>query len=340
MSNVEKRICKGVSDKLLDSKVSDLHLAEIAYDLVDWEVLAPSLDTTESEQKVIREDFEGRYNLQKLQCLHVWRRKNGDKASYRKLISVCCSEGLVSLAESIAKYLDLAGESRPRSSQVLDETFYRYLLDCYSEFCHPSVKQWPSKAAQINIPHAFFDLILYDAPLNIPINQTTSSLFHFKSIMLHDVLKKREGVNRLLVYFEGIAGSGKTTLSWHACREWQKKQMLQNFKLLIHVELSDPRIGTATRLADIIPYPDKTLQQIIAAEIVERKGEGICLLLDGLDEAPTTLLDFLLVDLIRGSLRAPRVPNLSFVMTSRPDSRVTERLEPVLKSRVVIKGFS
>lgn len=134
---------------------------------------------------------------------------------------------LVSLAESIAKYLD-AGEP-PRSNQVLNDTFYRYLLDCYSEFSHPSVKQWPSKAAQINIPHAFFDLILYNAPLNIPINQASILPINescFRAVMLDDVLKKGEGVNRLLVYFEGIASSGKTTLSWHAYREWQKKRML------------------------------------------------------------------------------------------------------------------
>ena len=39
----EKRICEGVSDKLLDSRVSDIHIAEIATDLVDWELLAPGV---------------------------------------------------------------------------------------------------------------------------------------------------------------------------------------------------------------------------------------------------------------------------------------------------------
>ena len=144
----------------------------------------------------------------------------------------------------------------------------------------------------------------------------------------------------MIVYFEGVAGCGKSTLSWYACREWAEKRMLQQFELLIHISLSDPKIKKATNLADIIPYPGSSLQQTIATEIVDRQGEGICLLLDGLDEAPTCLLDFLLVDLIRGSLGSPRVPNLSYIMTSRPDSRVTERLEPVLKSRVIIKGFS
>lgn len=333
----EKRICEGVPDKLLDSRVSDIHLAEIARDLVEWEKVAPYFHITESEQKEIKEDFEGRYNLQKRQALRVWRWKNGDEASYRNLVGVCCSQELVSLAESIVKYLS-AGEQL-RSSQVLNDTFYRYLLDCYSELSHPSVKQWPTKATQINIPHAFFELILYDAPLNIPISILPVSESYFKAVTLDDVFKKDE--SQLLVYFEGIAGSGKTTLSWHACREWGNKRMLQNFLLLVHIELSDPRIKTATNLADIIPYPDKALRQTIASEIVDRKGKGVCMLLDGLDEAPTPLLDFLLVELIQGSSgRAPQVPNLSFVMTSRPDSRVTERLEAVLKSRIIIKGFN
>ena len=336
----EKRICKGVSDKLLDSRVSDIHIAEIATDLVDWELLAPGISLTRSEQKEIREDFEGRYNLQKRRALRVWRWKNGDKATYRQLIGVCCGQGNVDLAESIVKYL--GPDQRPRSSQVLNDTFYRYLLDCYSVISHPSIKQWPSKAAMhINIPQAYFDLILYDAPLNIP---SSSSLLVnescFKAVTLRDALTKSTGANRLLVIFEGIAGSGKTTLSWHACREWGEKRILQHFNLLIHIELSNPKVKEATNLADLIPYPDKALQQIIATEIVHRKGEGICLLLDGLDEAPSQLLDFLLVDLIQGRPRVPQVPNLSFVMTSRPDSRVTERLEPVLRSRVIIKGFN
>ena len=123
----EKWICEGVPDKLLDSRVSDIHLAEIARDLVEWEKVAHYFHITESEQKEIKEDFEGRYNLQKRQALRVWRWKNGDEATYRNLIGVCCSQELVSLAESIVKYLS-AGEQL-RSSQVLNDTFYRYLLD-------------------------------------------------------------------------------------------------------------------------------------------------------------------------------------------------------------------
>jgi hypothetical protein len=323
--------------------VSDLHLAEIACDLVDWEELAPDLGITDSEKKEIREDYEGVYNLQKRQALRIWRWKNDreDKATYRNLIHVCCNRRFVSLAERVSRCA-VSSRERPRGSLVLNDTFYRYLLDCYSsDLSHPLIKQWPSKATHASIPwpHAYFDLLLYNAPLNIPVQTHSINDSCFKAVPLHDTLKKIEGANRLIVCFEGIAGCGKSTLSWYACREWAKKQMLQQFELLIHVPLSDPHVKKAKSLTDIIPYPD-SLQRIIATEIVDRKGEGICLLLDGLDEAPTSLLDFLLIDLIQGSSRAPTVPNLSFIMTSRPDSRVTERLEPILISRVIIKGFS
>ena len=69
---VEKGINE-ISDKLLDSIVSDYHIAEIAYDIKDWKLLAPYLHISESEQKEIKEDFEGWYNLQKRQALQVWR---------------------------------------------------------------------------------------------------------------------------------------------------------------------------------------------------------------------------------------------------------------------------
>ena len=48
---MEKRICEGVADKFLDAKVSDYHIAEIASDLKEWEVLAPNFSLTEIEQK-------------------------------------------------------------------------------------------------------------------------------------------------------------------------------------------------------------------------------------------------------------------------------------------------
>ena len=289
-------------------------------DQVQWEHLGPFLDLTESEQKEILEDFQGRYNLQKRQALRVWRWKNGDKATYRALISICCSQGLVQLAETIASYL--GSNQRPRSSQILD-TFHRYLLDCYVDSPHPSRKQWPGNKLPMHASTTFLDLNLLEAPLH----ENKSPGNNFKEVTLKSVLSKRDEQKRMIVYFEGIAGSGKTTLSWYACREWAKKKLLGDFHLLIHLQLNNPQVQSATCLPDIIPYPDKKLRQEIATTIVDCKGRGVCFLLDGLDEAPTNVLDFLLGDLIQGKLGAWQLPELSFMLTSRPDASVTKRLE-------------
>ena len=69
----------------------------------------------------------------------------------------------------------------------------RYLLDCYSVLSHSSNQQWPSKAAaDISIPHAYFDLILCDPPLNIPNSSLPVNESCFKAVTLHDALTKRK----------------------------------------------------------------------------------------------------------------------------------------------------
>lgn len=99
MSDKEIKTTGEDSESLLDSGVNDHHLAEIANDLVEREILAPYLELTESDQKQIVEDYHDRYNLQKRQALHIlWRWKTGDNAKYRTLIVICHSQGLVKLA--------------------------------------------------------------------------------------------------------------------------------------------------------------------------------------------------------------------------------------------------
>ena len=341
---MNERTNGGDSESLLDSRVNELHIAEIANDLVEWEKLAPYLKLTESEQREITEDFQGRYKLQKRQALHIWRWKEGDEATYRNLISICHSRGLVKLAESISAY---PGSQQPlRGSQILDK-FYQYLLDCYLNLPHPSGLQWPSNMASfpIHAPTTFFDLVLYETPL-LEVekhNLTPSSsdgVLKAVPVTLTSVLREREKSKPMLVYFEGTAGSGKTTLSWYACREWARKSLLNSFQFFIHVQLNNPEVQSATCLRDIIPYPDKSYRQEVATAIVDRKGEGVCLILDGLDEAPTEVLDFLLTGLIKGRLGSLHLPKLSLVMTSRPNTGITKRLENIISTRILMKGFN
>ena len=66
----------------MDNDISDYHIAEMAQDLKNWEEVSVSINLSESERKEIKEDYHGRYSLQKRQALRVWRNKYGDKATY------------------------------------------------------------------------------------------------------------------------------------------------------------------------------------------------------------------------------------------------------------------
>ena len=323
-----------ISDDLLHTRVSDYHIAEIADDLVEWELLAPYLGLTQDEQKEILDINANCYKLQKIQALKMWRWKSGDKATYRNLSSICHSQGLVSLAKIIEGYP--GSKQQLRNNQVL-HTFQRYLFDCYLSSSPPTTLWWPETNHSLSLcaPSTFFDLNLKEAPL-IKYSPTMSQSSCL-TVTLTSIFAQDREPQRLLVYFQGNGGSGKTMLSWYICKEWANKRLLNQFQLLIHVQLSNPQLKLATNFADIIPYPDRNLQQAIARVIIDHKGLGIGLLLDGLSEAPTDLLNFLLVDLLQGRLQ---LPELSIVMMSRPDWRVIKQLKNVFSSCILLAGFS
>ena len=340
----EKRICKGLTTNQLNTTVSDYHIFAIASDIKDWEMLAPSLFLTESDQKEIAHDFEDNYYLQKKEALSRWRLNSSPErpSTYRALIRIFCFEKQIDVAEKIAKY---CGSKEPPSNIQMFSRLYWYLLECYRCLPHPFYLQLPSRLSPPfprSLECKFFDLVLHKAHITESQRQTRSIDSSVQMINLNTALTKNKQEKRLVVYFEGIAGSGKTTLSWHISREWAEKRLLKLYQLLIHIQINDHKVQSATCLRDLIPNPDdnKVLQKEIAEVIVDLKGRNVCFLLDGLDEAPTSLLDFLLVELIQGKLGRQQLPDLSFILMSRPDLRVTKRLESVLSSRIVIAGYN
>ena len=87
----------------MDKVISDHYIAEIAQNLKDWEEIAPSVFVSEVEIKEIKEDYQGRYRLQKRKALCVWHNKHGNKATYRALSSIFRSQGLIGQADLVEK---------------------------------------------------------------------------------------------------------------------------------------------------------------------------------------------------------------------------------------------
>ncbi len=89
-------------EKELNRPVTDIGIAEIARLIVQWEVLAPYVDLNEAEQEEIKGD-NSTVILQKIGFLRKWRSKNGDSATYQRLIQAAKKSNNVQLAESIKK---------------------------------------------------------------------------------------------------------------------------------------------------------------------------------------------------------------------------------------------
>ena len=318
-------ICKPLEgSSLLEKPMPISLLDEIAYHLEEWEELAPYIELTEAEQEEIKNDYDKQYLLQKQQALRRWRKKGHLNATLETFVSILCKQGLISLAEMVIK------KSRAPPSCLL--IFAEYLRHFYiHDFHHPANNQWPSLLEGFDLPALYVDLKFN----KVPLNETMGTQSKAVEVELKQVFQET-AENRLVIFFEGIAGSGKTTLSWHACREWADEKLLQQFDLLIYVQLNNPRFENASSLRDLIPDPDKEARDEIAHAITDRKGKGACILLEGLDEASKSLRELLLSKLLHDR----SLNHLNIIITSRPDSRLLLSLQKCHSTRIVLNGFT
>ena len=318
-------ICKPLEGSgLLEKPMPISLLDEIAYHLEEWEELAPYIELTEAEQEEIKKDYDKQYLLQKRQALRRWRKKGHLNTTLQTFVSILCKQGRISLAEMVVK-----------KSQVPPSCLFilaKYLRRFYKhDVHHPANNQWPSLLEGFDLPALYVDLKFN----KVPLNETVGAQSKAVEVELKEVFQEN-ATNRLVILFEGIAGSGKTTLSWHACREWADKKLLQQFDLLIHVQVNDPRLQNASSLRDLVPDPDKEARDEIAQAVTDREGKGACVLLEGLDEAPKSLREFVVSKLLHDKC----LSRLSIIITSRPDSRLLLSLQKCLSARIVLNGFT
>ena len=327
-----KEICDGVPQSCLDCSVTDIHIAELAKNMTEWQELAPFLHLTPAEESEIVERYRGRLNLQKREALRKWKEKNGSRATYRSLIVTFCVQRKVDLAETLKGFL-LTTEKQSgfvSNGSVID-VFQDYLYDCYSDLPHPSSLQWPFSSNQ-----SYAELELSDVPVKG--DSAVDNPEHCKYIPLEHLFSTgNPKAKRKVILIEGVAGAGKTTLSWYACKEWAAGKLFKDVKLLIHVSLSDPTIHSATKLADLIPYPSEEMRTNVARGIVDKRGKGVCFLLEGCDEAPPLLWEAFLYRFVAGTGGRAMVPNAHIILTARPG--IPLQVTNCLTGKVIIRGF-
>ena len=329
--------------KLDKNSVRVSHLDEIALHIqVDWEIIATYIGLSEVDQKDIKEKYKGNYRLQKRQALRRWRNINGNKATLASLVQIFHDHGQVELADTAKK----VSTQQPTCIPVLQKYLRYYYGDIHQQ--NKSNQHYGLQDLYeycINFPNTYTELTLHEIPLEGMLDgkQALESVQHaVKPVKLNEVFNTGGRAQRLVIFFEGVTGSGKTTLSWHLSAEWAEQRLLQQFQLLIHVQLHEYQKKNAgsLRLADFIPDPAQEIREEIEAAIIDNEGRSVCLILEGLDEVTDDMWKLFLFDLIRGKVGNMELPFLSCIITTRPDVRKLKEVENVLTSRIIIKGFN
>ena len=159
---------------------------------------------------------------------------------------------------------------------------------------------------------------------------------------INDILGPLEkGRESSFILIEGAPGIGKTVLLKEIAYRWGKKQLLQNFELLLLVCLRDPSLQEIKSVNDLLKLfciGDKNTTEIAnacAEYLFANGGESIILLLDGFDEYPRNLQER---SLIADILKRRVLPLCGLVVSSRPHA--SEHLHKQATIRVDILGFT
>ena len=91
----------------LDDVISRKSLTVIARDhLKNWKTFGPFLGLTEQQETAIANNNPHDYDLQKRECLEVWKKRRGREATYRALISAAEEARDKELADNIKGMLE------------------------------------------------------------------------------------------------------------------------------------------------------------------------------------------------------------------------------------------
>ena len=131
----------------------------------------------------------------------------------------------------------------------------------------------------------------------------------------------QESDDAQFVLVEGLPGIGKFLLLLEIAYNWAERKLLQNFKIVLLVELRSPAVQQVSLVADLFQLVCK--RETKATEIAtacseylfENNGKDVVFLFDGYDEFPDNLQkDSLVADILNRRV----LPHCGLVVSSRP----------------------
>ena len=147
-----------------------------------------------------------------------------------------------------------------------------------------------------------------------------------------------ENQQKKIILIEGAPGIGKTMLMMEIGRLWADGKILKEKKVLLYFPIRDPYINKMESAEDMFLYicRNKEHAKVCAKYFGDNRGQGLVVLLDGLDENPQAMESgtFLYDVLIKQKI----FKETCVVITSRPHA--TTGLQKFVNYRVEIIGFT
>ena len=341
-----------VECSILDKTISGKeHIADIAKMLTKWRDLLPYLGLKNYQEEEI--EAAGDLSKQKRKLLTIWTQKRWPRPTYRHLCTILWRQGRVDLIEVVCEVVkSIMTQSASIDTQGVCEAggnatgpnstlacFSQELRDFYAEhplpyYFDPQCYKWmPNVTKEYIHP----DIISEE-------DQENQLHSHKKDrdnrIQLEKLLEVRYGTQCKCVLVEGGPGMGKSTLAWQVCHNWGRRELFNQYSIVLLLPLRNKEVQQAKEIEDLISLhlKDKNVLEEVKQEIGD--GRGILVILDGLDELPGHFLSkkSIFTDLISGKV----LGDATILITSR--SSATQQLQTYWKQRIsnhfVIRGFT
>ena len=308
--------------------------------------MAVFLELSCQERSDIISDHIQSSRMQKIAVFEKWKAKFGNAATYRKLTDVFWKLRDCAVIEKIVQLLlqEQQSATEPPKGSVL-EKYQEFLKRLYCERSAEYLLHWPP------VPHyKYVDLSMtipkYKVRHGTPDEQHTMAVMRGeiewdtpRNVELCEIFKKDSSQHKTIL-IEGAPGSGKTTITWHFCKQWGMGEMFNDlFDVVVLVQLRDPDVHSAQSLVELLPcsLSDPGMPSLVADALLKAEGEKSLVIYDGLDELPRQSKCYEWLLKLLDDPSSVGLAKSSVIITSRPAS---VDLHTKVSSRIEIQGFT